>query len=271
MSNEDFAMDIWNVPAPTRPKTRVSRLAAIAATPSALALMAVALVAIALPFAFAQTLRAPVYAQTPPAPPAPKVQPKAAPKAPPQQAAAPAPASTPQMPPITFTPWTKVCVKGQEGAAQQICLTQKEGRFENGVLAVGAQVAEADGQPNKVLRLVLPLGMLLPQGTRAIVDQGQPMTAPYLLCAPYGCLAEYEASEELIGKLKKGQNLLVQGMSSQGMASLQVPLADFAKAYEGPPIDPKVYEERQKKLEEEFDKKRQLMLQQQQQQQGAPK
>ena len=95
--------------------------------------------------------------------------------------------------------------------------------------------------------------MQLPQGTRAIVDQGQPMTAPYMICFPNGCMADYEASGELIGKLKKGQSLVVQGINSQGQAvSLPLPLPDFAKAYDGPPTDPKVLEERQKKLQEEF-------------------
>jgi hypothetical protein len=34
-----------------------------------------------------------------------------------------------------------------------------------------------------------------------------------------------------------------------------MPLADFAKAYDGPPTDPKVFEETQKKLQEELQKR----------------
>jgi invasion protein IalB len=111
--------------------------------------------------------------------------------------------------------------------------------------------------------------MQLPQGTRVIVDQGQPMNAPYMICFPNGCMADYEASSELIGKLKKGQSMVVQGINSQGQAvSLPLPLPDFAKAYDGAPTDPKVVEERQKKMQDEFTKKQQ---QQQQQQQAAPR
>jgi invasion protein IalB len=212
-----------------------------------------------------------VYAQAPPAPaqPAPKAQPKAQPKAPPQQApapAAPAQSGGPEVPPLTYSPWTKVCLKGQEANAQQVCFTGKEGRVDTGMLVIGAVLIEPEGAPTKTLRVTLPLGMSLPQGTRAIVDQGQPMTAPYMICFPNGCMADYEASGELIGKLKKGQSLVIQGINSQGQAvSLPVPLPDFAKAYDGPPTDPKVLEERQKKLQDEFIKK------QQQQQQAAPK
>jgi invasion protein IalB len=213
----------------------------------------------------------PAFAQAPPAQPAPKApaQPKAQPKAPPQQAPAPAAAGAPEVPPLTYSPWTKVCLKGQEANAQQVCFTGKEGRIDTGMLVIGAVLIEPEGSTSKILRVTLPLGMQLPQGTRAIVDQGQPMTAPYMICFANGCMADYEASGELIGKLKKGQSLVVQAINSQGQAvSLALPLPDFAKAYDGPPTDPKVLEERQKKLQDEFAKKQQL---QQQQQPAAPK
>jgi invasion protein IalB len=218
----------------------------------------------------AATVGSPVLAQAPPpAQPAPKAQPKAQPKAAPQQPPAGAAndkaAGGPEVPPLTYSPWTKVCLKGQETNAQQVCFTGKEGRIDNGMLVIGAVLIEPEGSPNKVLRVTLPLGMQLPPGTRAIVDQGQPMTAPYMICFPNGCMADYEASGELIGKLKKGQSLVVQGINGQGQAvSLPLPLPDFSKAYDGPPTDPKVVEDRQKKLQEEMLKKQQL------QQQAAP-
>ena len=37
--------------------------------------------------------------------------------------------------------------------------------------------------------------------------------------------------------------------------TLPLPLNDFAKAYDGPPTDPKVFEEQQKKLQEELQKR----------------
>ena len=94
------------------------------------------------------------------------------------------------------------------------------------------------------------------------------MTGPYVICFNNGCMADYEASGELIGKFKKGQTLMVQGINSQGQAiSLPLPLPDFAKAYDGPPTDPKELEARQKKEQEAYIKKQQ---QQQLQQQAAP-
>ena len=104
---------------------------------------------------------------------------------------------------------------------------------------VAAVLIEPENEPKKILRVTLPLGMSIQPGTRVIVDNGQPMTGPYVICFNNGCMADYEASGELIGKLKKGQGLVVQGINGAGQAiSLVLPLDDFAKAYDGPPTDP---------------------------------
>jgi invasion protein IalB len=197
------------------------------------------------------------FAQTPPAPApkakaAPKAQPKAAPTPPPVAEQPPAG----EQPQLIFSPWTKFCLKGQEANAKQVCFTGKDGRVESGQPVVAAVLIEPDGEPKKILRVTLPLGMSIQPGTRVIVDQGQPMTGPYVICFNNGCMADYEASGELIGKLKKGQGLAVQGINGAGQAmTLVLPLGDFSKAYDGPPTDPKVFEEQQKKLQDELQRR----------------
>jgi invasion protein IalB len=219
--------------------------------------------------AVAQTSPAPKVAQSPPAPkaaqapaaPAPKAAaPKAAPKAPAQKPgeapAAQQQAQGAEQPQLIFSPWTKFCLKGQEANAKQVCFTGKDGRVESGVPVVAAVLIEPENEPKKVLRVTLPLGMSIQPGTRVIVDNGQPMTGPYVICFNNGCMADYEASSELIGKLKKGQGLVIQGINGSGQPiSLVVPLGDFAKAYDGAPTDPKVFEEQQKKLQEELQRR----------------
>jgi len=233
-------MDVRIVSGPARPSPRALALA-----------LTTTLVAIAVGSA--------AFAQTPPAPKAPAKPPAAAPKAAPQKPAAPEaqpPAAEAQQPQLIYSPWTKFCLKGQETNAQQVCFTGKDGRIESGMPVIAAVLIEPEGDSKKVLRVTLPLGMQLPQGTRVIVDQGQPMNAPYIICFTNGCMADYEASAELIGKLKKGQGLVVQGINSQGQPiSLVLPLTDFGKAYDGPPTDPKVFEEQQKKLQDDLQKR----------------
>lgn len=193
-----------------------------------------------------------------------------------QKPAAPAAGQQPQaqapqgeQPQLIYSPWTKFCLKGQEANAKQVCFTGKDARLESGMPVVAAVLIEPEGDPKKVLRVTLPLGMQIVHGTRIIVDQGQPAQGPYVICFTNGCMADYEASADLIGRLKKGQQLAVQAINSNGQPiSLSLPLADFAKAYDGPPTDPKVFEEQQKKLQDELQRRANDARQKLQQQPG---
>src|SRR5205814_4308762 len=133
----------------------------------------------------------------------------------------------------------------------------KDGRIESGQPVTAAVIIEPEGEPKKLLRVTLPLGMQLVHGIRIIVDTNAPLQRPYVICFQNGCMSDYEATPELIASLKKGQYLVVQAINPNGAPlTLPLPLAgEFAKAYDGPPTDPKVFEENQKKLQEELQKR----------------
>jgi invasion protein IalB len=253
-------MNFHILAAPVRPHGRVFALLAATAMSATLLLSA-------------------AQAQTPaPAPGAPTAAPKAkAPKAAPKAAPAPtpapsaqqappaaagAPAAAAQQPPdqqvpqLIYAPWTKFCLKGQDAGAKQVCFTGKDGRIESGQPVIAAVIIEPEGEPKKILRVTLPLGMQLVHGTRVIVDGNPPAQSPYVICFQNGCMSDYEVTPELLANMKKGQNLVVQAINSNGAPlTLPLPLAEFAKAYDGPPTDPKVFEENQKKLQEELQKR----------------
>jgi invasion protein IalB len=167
-----------------------------------------------------------------------------------------APASTPQMPQLIYSPWTKFCLKNKEPNAKEVCFTGKDGRIESGMPVVAAVLIEPEGESKKILRVTVPLGMQIQHGTRVIIDQNAPLTSPYVICFTNGCMSDYDATAELISKLKKGQNLIVQAINANSQPiSLTLPLAEFNKAHTGPPTDPKVFEEQQKKLQEELQRR----------------
>jgi invasion protein IalB len=224
--------------------------------------------------AMAQQQPAPPAAQPVPAPkatPTPRpVQPAqkqtTPPAAPKQQQGAPAIPGQPgadqqqaqaEQPPIVYSPWTKFCGKDNNNpAAKEVCLTVKEARLETGQFLAGAALIEQAGDDKKLFRITLPLGMQIPQGTRMLLDKEQPMTGRYIVCLPNGCMADFDVNAEFVGKLKKGQQIVLQGINLPGQAaSYMLPLADFAKANEGPATDPKKFEEDQKKLQDELQKK----------------
>ena len=111
-------------------------------------------------------------------------------------------------------------------------------------------------QPQKVVRFLMPLGLLLQPGIRFAVDQGQATPGRYAICFPNGCFAEAQVKDDFIAAVKKGANLNVSVQNQMGReVTFAVPAAGFGKAFDGPPIDPKVLEEQQKKLQEELQKK----------------
>ncbi|MBV8791298.1 MAG: invasion associated locus B family protein, partial [Pseudolabrys sp.] len=162
-----------------------------------------------------------------------------------------------EQPQLIYSPWVKICNKGDAAQNQKpICVTAKDGRLENGMPVASIALIEPEGDPRKIMRVTVPLGMQLQHGTRMIVDADTPLTAPYFLCFPNGCMADYEAGADMVGKLKKGKQITIQAINMNGSPiSLPLPLTDFAKAYDGPPTDPKVLEEQQRKLQEELQKK----------------
>ncbi|HTK13433.1 MAG TPA: invasion associated locus B family protein [Xanthobacteraceae bacterium] len=231
-------MDIRNVSAPAR----LVRLLAAAVSIATVATV------MASPAAFAQQHK-----------PAAKTPAKPAAQAQPAQPAAPAKEAAKLQ--LIYTPWVKVCGNDQQDPTKKTCAVMKDARLETNMMVVHAVIVEQQGQAEKLLRITLPYGVNLQVGTRVILDKEQPLTAPYVTCIPpvvavAGCVADYHINDDMINKMKKGQTLLVQAIHvSQEPMNLPIPLADFAKAYDGPPMDPKVFEEQQKKFQEGLQKR----------------
>jgi invasion protein IalB len=214
---------------------------ALIATMAAFGLVAVT--SLVAPSAMAQQTKKPA------AKPAQKRAPAAQPAAPKSGAVAQG------QPQLMYSPWMKVCGKGKDTNGKQVCVVTKDGRLENGMPVAIVQLFEPEGQP-KILRVTVPLGMQLQHGTRVIIDQGQPVNEPYKICFPVGCMSDYPVTDDMIKQMKKGKQLTVQAINMQGTPiSLPLPLTDFAKAYDGPPTDPKVFEEQQRRLQSELQKK----------------
>jgi invasion protein IalB len=154
------------------------------------------------------------------------------------------------------TDWTKVCGKDQ-GQNAEVCYTTRDFVSDQGQPVLAAAVYDIKGpQPQRVVRFLMPLGLLLKPGIRFAVDQGQPTPGGYAICFPNGCFAEASIKDDTINALKKGTNLNISVQNQAGReVTFAVPLAGFGKAFDGAPIDPKVLEEQQKKLQEELQKK----------------
>ena len=223
--------------------------------------------------ALALLASAPAFAQAQPKPAAPAAQP-AKPAAPAQGQAQPQQQAGPTVVQVKAEPsqpeWTKVCGKDQN-TNTEICYTTRDFVSDQGQPVLALAVYDVKGQqPQKVVRFVMPLGLLLQPGLRFAVDQGQATPGRFVMCLPNGCFAEAPVKDDFIASLKKGANLNVSVQNQVGREiTFAVPAAGFAKSFDGPPIDPKVLEEQQKKLQEELQKKSEEMRQKMLQSQGG--
>jgi invasion protein IalB len=217
----------------------------------------------------------------PAAPARPAAQKPAAPAAQKPPAAAPAAApgaapAAPEMPQLVYSPWAKFCGKGNEPNAKEVCFTGKDARTEAGQPVVAAALIEPEGEQRKLFRVTLPSPLQLQYGTRIVIDKDAPISGAFFTCFANGCMADYEATPELVSKLKKGQMLQIQAINLAAAAiTFPLPLTDnsgnsFMKANEGPPTDPKVFEEQQKKLQEDLQKRADELRKKLESQGGTP-
>lgn len=200
--------------------------------------------------AFAQAAKTPAKAAAPAQPAAPA---QSQPAQQGQQAAPQGPIAVELQP--SQGEWTKVCGKDQV-ANKEICYTTRDfgqGPDQPPVLALA--IYDVKGDDTRMVRLLLPVSLLLRPGFRFVVDKGAPQEGAFEICFPNGCFAEAKVKAAAIDQLKKGTQLSIMVRNqANNEVTFKIPLKDFATAFDGPPIDPKVLEEQQKALEEQLRK-----------------
>ena len=153
--------------------------------------------------------------------------------------------------------WTKVCGK-DPGNQAEICYTTRDFVSDQGQPVLATAVYDIKAQsPQKVVRFLMPLGLLIRPGIRFAVDQGQPLAGAYTMCFPNGCFAEATGlKDDIVNAMKKGTTINVSVQNQIGReVTFAVPLAGFGKAFDGAPIDPQVLADQQKRLQEELEKR----------------
>jgi len=138
----------------------------------------------------------------------------------------------------TQTDWVKVCTKNNEG--REHCFTSRDFVSEQGRSVMSVAVYEIEAGNRQVLRVLVPLGLRLVPGVRFSIDKGTEMQGQFGMCYQSGCFADAMIGSTLRVSAEHGNGRSVE---------MNAPLAGFAKAVEGPPIDPAVLLEMQKKSE----------------------
>jgi len=143
--------------------------------------------------------------------------------------------------------WVKLCEKApslqEEGSEVDVCLTHHERIDGNtGRVLVSAAIRQIEGRDTRSLMVMVPLGMALPAGVQAKVDDNEAIKLNYTLCHVGGCTAETEATDEILQQFESGEQVVVAAMNLAGKPiGFPVPLTGFTDAYAGDPVDNERY------------------------------
>lgn len=162
--------------------------------------------------------------------------------------------------------WVRVCDRvafpraaatsmPSDGQERAVCLTLHR-RFDaaTGTVLFMAAIGEVEGSDRKTLVIVLPpdistapgvnIGLYLPDIWAAIrrgerVDDGKldPLKLAVTQCSSASCVAELEATPEVINRLSESGGLIAFSIEKGGAPMAPpVPLNGFAEALAGPPV-----------------------------------
>jgi invasion protein IalB len=104
--------------------------------------------------------------------------------------------------------WQMTCDTPPGASSEQCALIQNVTAENQPGVALGVIVLKtADGKA-KLLRVLAPLGVLLPNQLGLVLDGEDKGRAPFVRCLPNGCMAEVVLDDQLIAQLRGGETAL---------------------------------------------------------------
>ncbi|MEZ2222245.1 invasion associated locus B family protein [Rhizobium sp. RCC_161_2] len=132
--------------------------------------------------------------------------------------------------------WSVVCDKPAGAATEQCALMQNviaEDRPEIGLSVVVLKTAD---RKSKILRVLAPLGVLLPNGLGLNIDGKDIGRAYFVRCFSDGCYAEVVLEDELLKTLRSGATAtFIVFQSPEEGVGIPVDLKGFADGYDALP------------------------------------
>ncbi len=172
--------------------------------------------------------------------------------------------------------WTKVCSKPQAGQ-KELCFTTRDfTTAPDQPPPVALAVYDVKGDENRIIRVLMPIGLLLKPGVRFSIDKGATSDGSFEFCMPNGCFAETRVKGNVIDQMKKGKmfNIVAKGLANNEV-TFALPIEGFGKAFDGAAIPPEVIAKQQQEMQADLQKQLQAQAearrkQLEQQSQQAP-
>jgi invasion protein IalB len=129
--------------------------------------------------------------------------------------------------------WETRCETPPGAAYEQCAIVLSVVDRERPNLTLVVIVLNTADRKARLMRVIAPLGVLLPPGIDLKIDDEDLGRLNYLQCLANGCVAQVAIDDKLLGKLKSGKTATfgVFQTPEQGVGVL-APLAGFKEAYE---------------------------------------
>ena len=135
-----------------------------------------------------------------------------------------------------FNDWELRCETPPGAAKEQCALLQSVAADDRpNINLVVIMLKTADGK-SRLLRVIAPLGVLLPNGLGLKIDQTDIGRAGFVRCLPTGCVAEVIMDDKLVDQLKTGKTatFIIYQTPEEGVG-IPLNLAGFGQGFEALP------------------------------------
>ena len=129
--------------------------------------------------------------------------------------------------------WQIRCDTPPGAKAEQCALIQSVTAEDRANVGLTVIVLKTADQKSPLMRVVAPLGVLLPSGLGLKIDQADIGRAGFVRCLPNGCIAEVIMDDELIKKLRSGKTatFIIFQTPEEGIG-FPMSLAGFGEGYD---------------------------------------
>jgi len=129
--------------------------------------------------------------------------------------------------------WQIRCDTPPGAKTEQCALIQSVTAEDRPNVGLTVIVLKTADQKSRLMRVLAPLGVLLPSGLGLKIDQADVGRAGFVRCLPNGCVAEVIMDDKLVGQLKAGQNatFIIFQTPEEGIG-IPVSLGGFGQGYD---------------------------------------
>ncbi|TLG78021.1 invasion associated locus B family protein [Methylocystis sp. B8] len=131
-----------------------------------------------------------------------------------------------------FGDWELRCETPAGAATEQCALIQSVVAEDKSNISLVVVVLKTSDGKSRLLRVIAPLGVLLPNGLGLKIDQTDIGRAGFVKCLPTGCVAEVTMDDKLIDQLKNGKiaTFIIHQVPDEGIG-LPLTLQGFKDGY----------------------------------------